>query len=57
MKELGIDTLALMRKIKLAMDPLYESTSSMWQKHADVLTLYFLRWLLNPGKIVDVIQI
>jgi len=26
-KELGIDTLALMRKIKLAMDPLYEPAS------------------------------
>ncbi|KAK6353301.1 hypothetical protein TWF696_005273 [Orbilia brochopaga] len=34
-KELGLDTIGVMRKLKLALDPL---------------------WLLNPGKIVDVIS-
>ncbi|KAF3930288.1 hypothetical protein ABW20_dc0109405 [Dactylellina cionopaga] len=34
-KELGLDTIGVMRKVKLALDPL---------------------WLLNPGKIVDVIS-
>ncbi|EGX49113.1 hypothetical protein AOL_s00079g67 [Orbilia oligospora ATCC 24927] len=35
LKELGVDTIGVMRKVKLALDPL---------------------WLLNPGKIVDVIS-
>ncbi|KAF3941342.1 hypothetical protein ABW19_dt0203588 [Dactylella cylindrospora] len=35
LKELGMDTIGVMRKLKLALDPL---------------------WLLNPGKIIDVIS-